>query len=94
MRLAMGDADWDALAKAPNPNNERLPRRDIAVKDGDTITVGSTTIKLHVLGGHTPGDARRRFHGLRRRKAVPRVHVRRRRTRSGPSGCRTVPWPA
>src|SRR5437762_6197893 len=53
-RLAMGDADWDALTSAPNPNNERLPRRDIAVKDGDTITLGSTTITLHVLGGHTP----------------------------------------
>ncbi len=55
VRLAMGDADWDALTQAPNPNNERLPQRDIAVKDGDTITVGSTTVKLHVLGGHTPG---------------------------------------
>ena len=53
-RLAMGDADWDALTRAPNPKNERLPRRDIAVKDGDTITLGSTTIRLHVLGGHTP----------------------------------------
>ena len=53
-RLAMGAADWDALTGAPNPNNERLPRRDIAVKDGDTITVGSTTVRLHVLGGHTP----------------------------------------
>jgi metallo-beta-lactamase class B len=54
-RLAMGAADWDALVRAPNPNNERLPRRDIAVKDGDTITVGSTTLTLRVLGGHTPG---------------------------------------
>src|SRR6266545_2761754 len=54
VRLVMGDADWDALTRAPNPNNERLPRRDIAVKDGDTITVGSTTVTLHVLGGHTP----------------------------------------
>jgi len=53
-RLAMGDADWDALTRAPNPNNERLPRRDIAVKDGDTIRLGSTTVTLHVLGGHTP----------------------------------------
>ena len=53
-RLAMGEADWDALMTAPNPNNERLPRRDIAVKDGDRITLGSTTITLHVLGGHTP----------------------------------------
>jgi metallo-beta-lactamase class B len=50
----MGDADWDALTRAPNPNNERLPRRDIAVKDGDTIRLGSTTVTLHVLGGHTP----------------------------------------
>jgi len=54
VRLAMGEADWDALTRAPNPNHERLPHRDIAVKDGDTITVGSTTIKLYVLGGHTP----------------------------------------
>jgi len=54
VRLAMGDADWDALTQAPNPKAERLPRRDIAVKDGDTITLGSTTITLHVLGGHTP----------------------------------------
>jgi len=53
-KLAMGDADWDALTRAPNPNNERLPRRDIAVTDGDTITLGSTTVTLHVLGGHTP----------------------------------------
>src|SRR5262245_35752149 len=53
-KLAMGEADWDALTQAPNPNNERLPRRDVAVKDGDTITLGSTTITLHVLGGHTP----------------------------------------
>jgi metallo-beta-lactamase class B len=54
VRLAMGNADWDELARAPNPNNERLPHRDIAVKDGDTITVGSTIVTLHVLGGHTP----------------------------------------
>jgi metallo-beta-lactamase class B len=54
VRLAMGEADWDALMRVPNPNTERLPRRDVAVKDGDTVTVGSTTITLYVLGGHTP----------------------------------------
>jgi hypothetical protein len=36
------------------PIKSGCPRRDIAVKDGDTITLGSTTIKLHVVGGHTP----------------------------------------
>src|SRR5580765_548345 len=25
VRLVMGDADWDALVRAPNPNQERLP---------------------------------------------------------------------
>src|SRR4030095_16756185 len=50
----MAAATCAALARVEKPNNERLPRRDVAVKDGDTITVGSTTIKLHVLGGHTP----------------------------------------
>jgi len=54
-RVVMGDADWDALPGAPNPRGERLPRRDMGVKDGDSITLGTTTIKLHVLGGHTPG---------------------------------------
>ena len=41
--------------RAPNPRGERRPRRDIGVKDGDFITLGTTTVKLHVLGGHTPG---------------------------------------
>jgi len=53
-RVAMGDADWEALPRAPNPLGERLPRRDMGVKDGDSVTLGTTTVKLHVLGGHTP----------------------------------------
>ena len=54
-RVAMGEADWEAITQAPNPRNERLPRRDIAVTDGDTLTLGSTTLKLYVMPGHTPG---------------------------------------
>ena len=53
-RVAMGEADWDALPLAPNPLPERLPRRDMSVKDGDAITLGTTTVTLHVVGGHTP----------------------------------------
>jgi metallo-beta-lactamase class B len=54
-RVAMGEADWDAITQVANPRNERLPRRDIVVKDGDTLTLGSTTLKLYVMPGHTPG---------------------------------------
>jgi metallo-beta-lactamase class B len=54
-RVAMGEADWEAITQVANPRNERLPRRDIAVKDGDTLTLGSTTLKLYVMPGHTPG---------------------------------------
>ena len=88
VRLAMGAADWDSLAQVPNPNKERLPRRDIAVKDGDTITVGSTTVKLHVVGGHTPAtlgvdftvyDGGKPYRAFMFGGAAP-----------GPSGCRTV----
>ena len=39
-RLAMGDADWDALTRAPNPTNERLL--------GDR--------RAHLLAWRFPGD--------------------------------------
>ena len=31
------------------------PRRDMVLKDGDTVTLGRTTVKVHVTPGHTPG---------------------------------------
>ena len=39
-RIAMGDADWDALTRAPNPTNERLL--------GDR--------RAHLLAWRFPGD--------------------------------------
>src|SRR2546430_6689485 len=30
-------------------------RRDLVIKDGDTLTPGDTTIKFYVTPGHTPG---------------------------------------
>src|SRR5690349_23591160 len=41
-RLAMGDADWDALARAPDSNNECLPSRDTEGQVDETIMSGST----------------------------------------------------
>ena len=31
------------------------PRRDMSVNDGDTLTLGDTTIKFYLTPGHTPG---------------------------------------
>jgi metallo-beta-lactamase class B len=44
-RIAMAEGDW-AMSKL---------QRDIVVKDGDTIKVGDTTLKLYLTPGHTPG---------------------------------------
>ena len=57
-RVAMGEADWAAIAEATAPGQQvrvRPPKRDIALKDGDTIKLGSTTLKFHATPGHTPG---------------------------------------
>ena len=59
-RVAMSALDWD-LIERPNPNanpnqaNRPRPRRDVVVADGQKITVGDTTITLHVTPGHTVG---------------------------------------
>jgi metallo-beta-lactamase class B len=56
-RVAMGAADWDAVAKASAAGGQapRAPKRDIALKDGDTIRLGATTLKFMSTPGHTPG---------------------------------------
>jgi metallo-beta-lactamase class B len=37
----------------PTPN--RVPKRDMVVKDGDTLTLGDQKLRFHQLPGHTPG---------------------------------------
>jgi metallo-beta-lactamase class B len=59
-RVAMSGLDWD-LIERPNPNanpaqaNRPRPRRDVVVSDGQTITIGDTTLTLMVTPGHTVG---------------------------------------
>lgn len=58
-KVVMSAIDWD-MVEAPGHGGGPFadlvpPRRDIAVKDGDTITLGKTTVRLHVTPGHTPG---------------------------------------
>ena len=59
-RIVLSDIDWKAL-EDPKFDPKRIPlfgappKRDMSVKDGDTITLGDTTLKLYVIPGHTLG---------------------------------------
>jgi len=52
-RIVMSAADWDLMdaARATFPK----PKRDVVATDGQKLTVGDTTITLHVTPGHTLG---------------------------------------
>jgi metallo-beta-lactamase class B len=55
------DEDWKMIEQvASRPGRDggpapRTPKRDMVVKEGDTLTLGSTTIKFYHHPGHTPG---------------------------------------
>jgi metallo-beta-lactamase class B len=55
------EEDWkliEATASRPGRNGApppRAPKRDRVIHDGDTLTLGDTTLKLYVTPGHTPG---------------------------------------
>ncbi len=60
-RVAALDEDWQMIEEvgsrpgrggAPSP---RVPKRDMVVKEGDTLTLGGTTLKFYHHPGHTPG---------------------------------------
>jgi glyoxylase-like metal-dependent hydrolase (beta-lactamase superfamily II) len=57
-KVAMGEGDWAAVAEAAAAGQgPRAPKRDIVLKDGDTLKLGSTTLKFVSTPGHTPGTA-------------------------------------
>ena len=60
-RVVAVDEDWKMIgqvggrqgrAGGPPP---RVPKRDMVVKEGDTLTLGNQTLKFHQTPGHTPG---------------------------------------
>src|SRR5882757_848664 len=62
--LVMSEIDWKALEETQrdplfgskrNPLFGEPPQRDQAVNDGDTLTLGETTLKFYVIPGHTLG---------------------------------------
>ena len=59
-RIVMSEIDWK-MFEDPKFDPKRIPifgdppKRDMAVKDGDTIKLGDATFKLYVIPGHTLG---------------------------------------
>lgn len=65
-RVVMLAEDWDAMELASKPTANRpttlaIPKRDMVVKDGDTLTLGNTTLKLYRTPGHTAGSLSAEF---------------------------------
>ena len=62
-RVAALEEDWqliEAAGKSPGRGNEapaQVPARDIVIKEGDTVTLGNTSLEVYKLPGHTPGSA-------------------------------------
>jgi metallo-beta-lactamase class B len=50
-RVVMSAADWDVIDRLGGTR----PRRDVVAGDGHQLTLGDTTVTLHLTPGHTPG---------------------------------------
>jgi metallo-beta-lactamase class B len=51
-RVALTGADWAMVGAADTASPD-----DIVIEDGDSLTVGETTLNFYVTPGHTPGVA-------------------------------------
>ena len=58
-RIALSAPDWDLMARlpdgAPEINRVERPKRDVAIADGQKLTLGDTTLTLYLTPGHSPG---------------------------------------
>ena len=60
-RVVAVEQDWQMMDALQGKSNNRdvkpnvLPKRDMIVKDGETLTLGDQTLKFHWTPGHTPG---------------------------------------
>ena len=53
----MSSQDWDLIQPKPGaPANENIPKRDLTLVDGETLTIGDTRITPVLIPGHTPGS--------------------------------------
>ncbi len=66
-RVAALEEDWqliEAAANAPGRGNAApplAPKRDLVLKEGDTLTLGKTSLTISKMPGHTPGSLSAEF---------------------------------
>jgi metallo-beta-lactamase class B len=66
-RVAALEEDWALMERAaqqPGRNNSApppIPKRDMVVREGDTLTLGGTTLKFYKHPGHTAGSLSAEF---------------------------------
>ncbi len=54
-RIMLSEADWNVIEATPEVPERLKPRKDIVVTDGQTLTLGDTTLTLYVTPGNSPG---------------------------------------
>ena len=63
-RVVAVEEDWKMIEQVGGRQGrgggppERVPKRDMVVKDGDALTLGGQTLKFHQTPGHTPDAGR------------------------------------
>ena len=54
-RIVMSEEDWEVLANNDDTAEPERPRKDMVATDGMKLTLGDTTVTIHITPGHTPG---------------------------------------
>lgn len=54
-RILMSETDWAQVLKPANGGTAPIPKKDMVVADGQTLTLGDTTITMYLTPGHTLG---------------------------------------
>jgi len=60
-RVAAAEEDWKMIEQVGSRQGRaggappRVPKKDMVVREGDTLTLGGQTLKFHLTPGHTPG---------------------------------------